>query len=937
MNRHRSSWKAWVFVLCIAASLVTVSFFLLPRGRPGVLIVHETTGSEFGSLERDSGQALTLAGPDEGYLAALVTSSENQMLNTLGIPSLYQDDNATPWIIVGIEPSNETFHALFTRSMSGTYSHVWLIAWSPIPIAQLDATIEQVRELQATKGPGGLRASDVTPYPRHVPIVVTSDADYAGLASGGSGTAIDPWIIDDFLIECNGTGSGVKIAGPVDDHVLFSNFYINESGSGALTDFGILLYLTVENVDFENGTIEDWDNRPIAVVGATNCTFQNVTCQTATGEGVYIDGSTDITFHDCVFQNVTNMNTAIFITDGLVGDCENITIDSCFFSNSSRLGWPRTSYGITSEDGSNLTITGNTFNMTDEAIKISDGTGVDIHGNTILGYPVPAWFVYTMNLINFNDSLVYNNVFAVGWDRQLYVEDCDNLTFTSNTLTTYDASAASLSLSGLTNSLIDNNTCYNITRFIDIADGVGVATENVTIRDNTLNCADSEYGFPRSPSRLFYLNGVDDVHVESNVINSAWLVDEDIVVDSSTDNITIHGNTIRDSNTTVLAITSNITVTGNYFIENITNYLTNDTTSNVTWEYNYYREYFDVYPYAITTSVIMDELEFTWAISVTRDDPHPMYFPAWFPRTETIYLNFFSNVDGLGIPFANLHVVLDGVPLTMTNPVIPHVLYHLYVSDFRGRLLFDEVLNLNDTGIYVDIGLDIAVQIHIRYYSVLDSFGFDFSLANLYIDGVRTPIDDPIMDHEIINFVVRDFANRILYNQTWNLTATGIFVDIGMNITTLKVQNNFNMSVIFHYRIAGVANSFPLAGGEIYEVRIALGIYSWWVTDDGGYPMEDIYGDDIVDTKNVAGPGTVSFGWVDVEPGEINNYTSSLLDYVLVLVILGVVIGIVVILGSRITPEKRKSEYNTDNRERPARKRSNTASGRSLSSQRPER
>jgi hypothetical protein len=253
--------------------------------------------------------------------------------------------------------------------------------------------------------------------------------------------------------------------------------------------------------------------------------------------------------------------------------------------------------------------------------------------------------------------------------------------------------------------------------------------------------------------------------------------------------------------------------------------------------------------------------------TLALNDTAPAYYAPWYPRNEMVFLNFFSNVDGMGIPFANLHVELNGVPLTTSTPVIPSVLYRLNITDFRGRALSDVMYNLNTTGIYVNIGLDIAVMIYVMYYSTLDAFGFDFSLAKLYIDGVRCPIFNPIMDHEIILFTVRDFANRVLYNNTWNLTVSGVYVSIPLAITTMVVSNDFSdRNVIFHYAIAGVENSFPIKAGKSIDVRVALGTYSWYITDTHNRPIEDSDGDDVGENKAISGPDFVDFGWVTVVP-----------------------------------------------------------------------
>jgi len=239
------------------------------------------------------------------------------------------------------------------------------------------------------------------------------------------------------------------------------------------------------------------------------------------------------------------------------------------------------------------------------------------------------------------------------------------------------------------------------------------------------------------------------------------------------------------------------------------------------------------------------------------------------------------------------------VQIATPSPTILFVLFRLTIEDFRGRLLHDQMYNLNSTTAYLNVGLDIAVQIFISYSSTLDSFGFEFSLAKLYIDNARCAIFNPIMDHEIINFKVRDFANRLLYNQTWNLSVSGVYIDIPLPITTMVVHNKFEYGVVFHYSIAGIENSFPMGDDQYVEIRIFLGTYIWWITDTDGNLIEDRDGDDIVASKTISGPDFVSFGWVEV-PEQLyipptTDYTSILFGYLMMFAIFGILAGVFIV------------------------------------------
>jgi hypothetical protein len=279
------------------------------------------------------------------------------------------------------------------------------------------------------------------------------------------------------------------------------------------------------------------------------------------------------------------------------------------------------------------------------------------------------------------------------------------------------------------------------------------------------------------------------------------------------------------------------------------------------------------------------------------NDVHPLYYAPWYPRYTQVFFNFYSNVDGLGIPFSNLHVELNSIPLTVTDPVIPYVLYHLYAADYRGRLLFDQVLNLNDTGIYVDIGLDIAVQIFIHFYSSIDHLGLPFDTVKLYIDGVRYTRFDPIMDMMVIHVVVRDFADIVLYTSTINLSVTGVYLDISLNIATITFTNNYDESVVFEMTRGNTTVTIALGRASNVQLRLAMGNYSYIVTNTNGTLLESR---DI--TFAAASPEDFVINIGPVQNGL--NPTATIIIYSFMF---GVSFGGIAVLGQLFKYSKRKN------------------------------
>jgi len=173
---------------------------------------------------------------------------------------------------------------------------------------------------------------------------------------------------------------------------------------------------------------------------------------------------------------------------------------------------------------------------------------------------------------------------------------------------------------------------------------------------------------------------------------------------------------------------------------------------------------------------------------------------------------------------------------------------------------------------------------------------------------VRCPIFNPVVLDRTLNFVVRDFANRLLYNHTYNFTVSGVFIDIPLAITTLVVTNKFDYGVIFHYEIAGVENSFPIDGRTSFNIRVALGSYYWWITDIRGNEIEDQDGDEINGTKSITGPNFVSFGWTSVAPPDPVIVTgASWVDLIWPIIIIVAIVEVLIRLPYKKAKKKKST------------------------------
>jgi hypothetical protein len=277
-----------------------------------------------------------------------------------------------------------------------------------------------------------------------------------------------------------------------------------------------------------------------------------------------------------------------------------------------------------------------------------------------------------------------------------------------------------------------------------------------------------------------------------------------------------------------------------------------------------------------------------------------------WPRADAVTVTFYNTVDGSAIAFGVFDVLVDGA--NSTNPItVTHVMFHLVVEN-GGIVYSDAWYNVNVTGATFAVGIAWTFQIWVRYASTIDSFGIDFEWFWLYLDGSYCPINNPFVIDRTITITVRDFAGRLLYTHLYDFYVDSRFVNIPLAVTTLVVTNNFDtVDVIFHYSIAGIENSFPLAAGRSFDLRVALGTYTWWITTASGHDIEDQRGNDIQGSKAITGAAFVSFGWTAVVPPDpIIITSSSWLD--LLIPVIGCIAAIEVIARLPFKKAKKKAE-----------------------------
>lgn len=745
-----------------------------------------------------------------------------------------------------------------------------------------------------------MRAS--LPSNRTSPIAITSDADYPLYASSGSGTELDPWVLEDLLIECNGSGGGITIQN-CEDYAIVRDCYVNESdvaSAGCAT-------VGSQNVVFDNVTVDVSVGAGIAIIASDHITIQNSRVSSSGVYGVYTDGSYDITVDNCIIDQMgydgvpiyqgiymtANYSSRVTTRDTvLIGNATQYLFyatqtrgnlfDNVTAYNGTRLYFYQCAGGAISFVDCNFTTSDTTLYFHTNCNQITiDNCIMDGTTSSIFGY----YSAVSQNIV-VTDSAFYSTLNFYGGSN-ISVSDCVfngshvYLSSCGNNVTIEDSTFSNANYGiygGATETYIHANT------FVNITNGAVELGGNAYITNNTVSTCGGGFilasgGGSVESNRILhmltddaiYLESMNGVTVRYNYIyapDNASLGGSGISTGCAlylTSNTIIEWNTFDSVNGTgdgygvcLTDVTcTNVTITYNTFMNCFFGICTSAVTNPIHHNWfknnhadfeemngvnsspyyrNYYYEYFDVNPYSITANCSTTILDTPYRCSYyrshftdpvqTRYDSEPLYWEDWYPRTDDVYVSF---------------------------------------------------------------------------YSVFDYLGIDFDLVKLYVDGALRVRRDNLPGHVLYHVEVRDFANRTLWDRMYNMNYT-VDLDIGLSIVTIQLQNNFNVSVLFHYSINGIEVVVPCTAGESRDIRVSTGVLSYWVTNTDGDIMEYKNASEIIETITVAGQDTISFGWTEVAipPGPITVYQTQLLDYVLMLMLFGLIIGVVVFLAFKL-------------------------------------
>ncbi|OPY32654.1 MAG: hypothetical protein A4E32_01236 [Methanomassiliicoccales archaeon PtaU1.Bin124] len=361
--------------------------------------------------------------------------------------------------------------------MSGNYCRIAILLLCSILIASMFSSSGAVQAMPQVEGDAVLVSSDQ--------IRVNNNAELASVASGGAGSPLDPYIIENLQINSK------------DDYGIFI---------GNTTEHLIIRGCAVSQISYIN---DFFGGRGIALYNVENCTVESNICTMTEGESIFLSHS----------GNNTISNNICGVTMGLIGSGNNtITNNIC-----QDAGW----YGISLDGSDDNTISYNTC-TNNEYVGILLLQHCD--HNTISNNVLSNNGNYGLDLQESNNfNIIANNTLNDNSNSGiLFYNYNEGNIITNNTCTGHSYAGISLSLSNynhiLENSLLGNTngiylsySNWNHAENNSIIDGnvVGFTmsySTNNRITNNTIE-GSTTYG-------LYFSINCDDNHVYGNVIKN---------------------------------------------------------------------------------------------------------------------------------------------------------------------------------------------------------------------------------------------------------------------------------------------------------------------------------------------------------------------------------------------------------------------------------
>lgn len=499
-------------------------------------------------------------------------------------------------------------------------------------------------------------------------INIQSDDDWYVYAQSGNGISSNPWILNGYDINGNGTGTCVTITN-TDDYAIIENSNFTNGGN-APTD-AIIILLTTKNIEFVNCNASNNNLNPNIVVIAsgninvTNSTFNNASINFFT-EGsweihvinsTFINGTVNIYASNANFGNGSTRVDFVncTVSEPQNGSGRNMYLSFCTFYNISGCSFVGGISNMIMTTAINVLINASIFDMRD-AIHVIVCYASDI--------------IYKGNIF-YNLGITLTAIYLVS--------SPDNVSIIENQFTSFPL----LLITTGTNINVSRNFFTNITQYCQNSSSVGW---NGNYYRN-----------------YFYIHPYDvTVNVTTDILSYALSIGNNIIDHHPR----YHAPWYPRNQIVNLQFDSSITLTELPFSHLIV-HVDGIRITTVSLIINHVL--FHVTITMANGHVYLDKM---YNINSTG-----MYLQDYLDIVPQIFITFYSTIDGFGLDFTLVRLYIDNIRTTRDDPVMLPEITHVVLTDFLNVTLYNQHLNLSTTGVYIDIGIPIALITWVNYHN----------------------------------------------------------------------------------------------------------------------------------------------------------------------------------------------------------------------------
>lgn len=607
-------------------------------------------------------------------------------------------------------------------------------------------------------------------YPGISAISVTDDSNWSGIASAGDGSPGNPWIIENFMIECNGSGNGIWVQ-DTRDHVIFRNFYVNESTPGS--GYGVGMQ-NCSNIQIINCTAE----ANYAAIFILNSTFISVNSSLLRDNEINFgaDNIINCTVGSTLFTNTSATYANLFVISLLTGQIsEDVLVENCTFRNN-------VTSGITVQEAQRMSFRNCNF-LNGTGMSLVDTNDFLVINSIFHTHTTPIRLLGTNNTRFFNCSFNDGNYDAVDGfystldDDYIWIENC-----------TFRGFITSISVNDGNHFLVNNCTfdLMNWGSAFFIQDMNNVVVSNCHVYNAT------------STTDVIYSQGTQYNHsyINNSISRMAF---NDIV------NLEITGNYFTGAGTVIVIDSiSNFMIDNNLiWVLNSNNPITNGNITN-----NHFNSGgFTLYT---CTGILVENNTFTSGSGISA-----------YSITGTINNNTFISTSRA------VHVSGGGSNIIVTrNTIVGTTVIAIAIEFANTRVLIAEnsILNYNGGGIYLystnDANITHNTITGMRANTGTAAFGIEAYGLNISINANSIETFRKRYVNDISGYgIVVGLINSSIRSNVVNQIPSGIYltnwVSTGQNISVLG--NYIIGSASAALTLRGIQTSITITGNFLYQ------------------------------------------------------------------------------------------------------------------------